>query len=95
MRFVTVRELRGKSAAIWRELSEHGELVVTSNGKPVAILSGVSEDSVEESLQAIRRARAVTAVQRIQERAVAAGRGSMDLAEIDAEISAVRERRSR
>jgi len=94
MRFVTVRELRGRSAAIWRELSEHGELVVTSNGKPVAILSGVSEDSVEESLQAIRRARAMAAVHRIQEDSAAAGRDRMGPGKIDAEIDAVREQRS-
>ena len=94
MRFVTVRELRGKSAAIWRELSERGELVVTSNGKPVAILTGVSEDTVEESLKAIRRARAEEAVRRTQTRSVAAGTDRMQPNEIDAEISAIRDQRS-
>jgi hypothetical protein len=55
----------------------------------------VSEDSVEESLQAIRRARAMAAVHRIQEGSAAAGRDRMGPEEIEAEISAVREPRSR
>ena len=36
MRFVSVRELRGKSAAIWKELAQEQEMVITSNGKPIA-----------------------------------------------------------
>ena len=48
MRFVSVRELRGKSAAIWKELAEEKDLVVTSNGKPIALLSATSEELLEE-----------------------------------------------
>ncbi|BCV22168.1 hypothetical protein hamaS1_22370 [Moorella sp. Hama-1] len=39
MRFVTLRELRLKSGEIWRQLQKEGEMVITSNGKPVAVLS--------------------------------------------------------
>jgi antitoxin (DNA-binding transcriptional repressor) of toxin-antitoxin stability system len=42
MRFVTVREFRGKSAKIWSELAQEKEMVITSRGKPIAILSSVS-----------------------------------------------------
>lgn len=60
MRFVSVRELRGRSAAIWKELAKEKDLVITSNGKPIALLSATSEENLEESLVAVRRARALT-----------------------------------
>ena len=56
MRFVTVRELRSQSADVWRRLADEPEMVITSNGRPVAILSAVSSEGLEESLAALRRA---------------------------------------
>ena len=61
MRFISVTDFRTKSAEIWRQLAEERLMVVTSNGKPVAILSAVTEESLEYSLAAIRSARAVVA----------------------------------
>jgi antitoxin (DNA-binding transcriptional repressor) of toxin-antitoxin stability system len=95
MRFVTVRELRSQSAKVWRSLAEEGDLVITSNGKPVAILSAVSQQNVEESLDAFRRARAVAAVEAMQQRSVAAGTHRMTQEDIQAEIVAVRKSRCR
>ena len=96
MRFVSVRDLRSKSAELWRDLPLEGQMVVTSNGKPVAILSAVDETNVAESAAAISRARALQAVQAIQMASVRAGLDRMSMEEIDAEIQAVRrERRSR
>ncbi|MSP61570.1 MAG: type II toxin-antitoxin system prevent-host-death family antitoxin [Myxococcales bacterium] len=95
MRFVSVRDLRGRSAEVWKRLTEDRELVVTSNGKPVAILSAVSEDTLEESLAAVRRARAVAAVEALQSRSLAAGRDRVTPRQIKAETSAVRKRRAR
>ena len=62
MQFISVRELRNRSAAVWKSLSEEKDLVVTSNGKPIALLSATSDETLEESLGAIRRARAQSAV---------------------------------
>jgi antitoxin (DNA-binding transcriptional repressor) of toxin-antitoxin stability system len=93
MRFVSVRELRSKSAELWRDLPVEGQMVVTSNGKPVAILSAVDETNVEESAAAIRRARALQAVQSIQLASVTAGTDRMTMDEIDVEIQAVRRAR--
>jgi antitoxin (DNA-binding transcriptional repressor) of toxin-antitoxin stability system len=44
MKFLSVRDLRSKSADVWKGLAEERELVVTSNGRPIAILSVVTED---------------------------------------------------
>jgi antitoxin (DNA-binding transcriptional repressor) of toxin-antitoxin stability system len=93
MKFLSVRDLRSKSAEVWKGLSAERELVVTSNGRPIAILSAVTEDTLEETLGAIRRSRAIAAVSEIQRQSIARGTDAMTLAEIDAEISAVRRTR--
>lgn len=95
MRFVSVRELRGKSALIWQELTEEKDMVITSNGKPIAILSNTSEDTLEESLAAIRRARALAAVSAMQQGSLEAGTDRLSSKEIDNEIKAVRRARPR
>ena len=82
MRFVSVRELRGKSAAIWKELAQEQEMVITSNGKPIALLAATSEELLEESLAALRSARALATVNAMQQTSIKA--------DIDNEIKAVR-----
>jgi len=95
MRFVTVRELRNQSADVWRKLADESEMVVTSNGKPIAILSAVSAENLEQSLAAMRRARASTAVDAMQRQSVAAGTHRLSRAEVQAEIAAARKGRRR
>ncbi|MCC7264934.1 MAG: type II toxin-antitoxin system Phd/YefM family antitoxin [Candidatus Latescibacteria bacterium] len=95
MRFVSVRELRGRSAAIWKELAAEKDLVVTSNGKPIALLSATSEETLEESLVAVRRARALAAVTAMQQASVKAGTDRLSAKKIEAEIAAVRKGRAR
>ena len=95
MKFISVRDLRGKSAEVWKELPVEREVVVTSNGRPIAILSAVSESNLEESLSAIRQARAAEAVMGLQRRSVEKGTDSIAMEEIDAEIKAVRKKRAR
>lgn len=95
MKFISVRDLRGKSAEIWRDLPAEREVVVTSNGRPIAILSSVNESNLEESLSAIRQARASEAVMSLQRRSVELGTDNITMEEIDAEIGAVRGKRRR
>ena len=93
MKFVSVRDLRGKSADIWRELPGEREMVITSNGRPVAILAAVNESNLEESLAAFRQNRAIDAVASMQRRSVSRGVDALTLDEINDEIAAVREAR--
>lgn len=95
MRFVTVRDLRSESARIWRSLSKDKELVITSNGKPIAILTATDEGSVEESLAAIRRARAEAAVAALRESSAQQGTRRLSAKAINAEIAAARRERKR
>jgi len=93
MKFVSVRELRSKSAEVWQTLGKERELVITSNGKPIAIVSATDEEHFEQSLQELRRARVMQAVKSLQQTSVAEGRDEIAEEEIDGEIAAVRERR--
>ena len=68
---------------------------VTSNGKPITVFSAMSEERLEESLHAARRARAQAAVAAIQQASRARGTDGLSLGEINAEIDAVRESRRR
>ena len=95
MKFLTVRDLRGKSAQVWEDLAREREMVVTNNGRPVAILSAVGESDVEDSLAAIRQAKATAAVVRMQRQSLERGLDRLSAKEIDAEIAAARRTRSR
>ena len=93
MRFISVRDLRGRTSQLWRDLREEKDLVVTNNGKPVAILTSTDADSFERSLQDIRQCRANVALAELQRDAAARGLDKLSMDEIDAEIQASRKRR--
>lgn len=93
MRFITIRDLRSKSSQIQRDLPKEKEMVLTSNGKPIAILSATSADKIEESLAMIRRVRAIMAVDYMQRRSVEVGTDRISLKEINKEIITARENR--
>jgi antitoxin (DNA-binding transcriptional repressor) of toxin-antitoxin stability system len=95
MKLLSVRDLRTKPAEVWKSLASAREMVVTSNGHPIAVLSSVTEETLEETLSAIRRARAVAAVSEIQRRSVEQGADAIGRDEINAEIAAVRRERRR
>ncbi len=95
MRFVSVRDLRGNSAQIWKRLAQLKEMVITSNGKPIAIISATSEGTLEESLSAIRSARAIAAVDAMQLKSVETGKDRLSLEDINAEVQAERKARSK
>jgi antitoxin (DNA-binding transcriptional repressor) of toxin-antitoxin stability system len=92
MKFVTVRDLRGRSAKVWKDLKAEKDLILTSNGKPIAIITGVGEESLEGTLAALRRDRAVQAVREIQRDSLRRG-NKMPLREINTIIADVRRRR--
>ena len=93
MKFVSVRDFRNKTAAIRKALKTEHEIVVTSNGRPFAILAEVDEETFEERLKALRRARARALLDRIQARAKERGVDKLTMKEIDAEIAAARRER--
>ncbi len=93
MKFLSVRDLRGNSARVWRELPNEKEMVVTSNGRPVALLTAVDQNTVEQSLTAWRRVRAAQAIFDIQRESARKGTDQLTMTDIDAEIARVRQGR--
>ncbi len=95
MKFVTVRDLRGSPRQVWKKLAEERELVLTSNGKPIALLSPVTEESLERDLATLRRARLADTILSIQKESKKRFPRGLSLAEINVEIAAVRAKRKR
>ncbi len=93
MKFVTIRDLRSKSRQIQNDLIKLKEMILTSNGKPIAIMMAISEDSLEESLSAIRRSRVTSSVTELQIRSVKKRKHLINLREINDEIKKARSER--
>ncbi len=94
MRFISVRELSTKPKKIWGQIQEE-EIIITSNGKPVALLSGVTERNLERTLQSIRRTRALMALEEMQKKSLKLGLNNLSETEIGEEIRTVRKGRKR
>ena len=92
MKFITVRDLRTTPAQIWKELPEEQEMVITNNGRPIALLTPLSDTSLEETLKAVRKARAINAVQKMQEISINKGNTELTDQEIEKEIKETRKR---
>ena len=90
MKFLTVRDLRNKSAQVWKDLPDEQDMIITNNGRPVAILSSINENNVETSLNLIRKARAIEAVSSLQQESIKKGTNKITLDEINQEIKEVR-----
>ena len=92
MKFITVRDLRTSPARVWKDLSEEKEMIITNNGKPIALLTPISDTSLEETLASIRKARAINAVKNMQQVSIANKNDELSGEEIDAEIQKVRKK---
>jgi prevent-host-death family protein len=90
VKYISIRDLRNRASEVWNDLAKEKDLVLTSNGRPMAILSSIEPDNVDEALAALRRARAVLAVKNLQTQSVAQGTDKLTDDEIEAEIAAVR-----
>ena len=88
MNFYSVRDLRTTPKRIWADLSDDGEVVITNNGKPTAILFDIADGDFEETVRAVRQTKAMMAFNAM--RARSASSGFLSEEEIEAEISAAR-----
>ena len=92
MKFVSTRELRNRPGFV-RELVQKEDLVLTADGKPIAILLGIEEDDLEETALIIRQTKAQRAVARMRRQAGQNSRVPTSARAIDTEIQAVRRKR--
>lgn len=95
MDYIAVNELK-RPRAVRERLAASEEMILTSNGRPMAVLMYVdAEDDPEDVLNAAREARSQIALRRIRERARRSGAAAMSEPEIDGVIAAARRERKR
>ena len=94
MKFVSSREIRVNPRPVFEAAEEGEEVVITSRGKPVALLLGISGEDLDERVRLVRRARAQAAVSRMRKAAAREGSDRMSREEIEEEISAARSERA-
>ena len=93
MKMIAIQDLKQPRRLKERLLAEK-ELLLTSDGRPVAVLVNVdaSEDP-ETMIQSIRDSRSRMALSRVREAAARSGAARLSLAEINREITATRKAR--
>lgn len=73
MKFVSSRELRIRPGGVWKKLDQEKDLVITSNGRPIGILTLANEDSLEDVLATLRGGRAQRATLTMRRAAINRG----------------------
>lgn len=95
MKTVTIRDFRTRPRQVRDALKREREAVLTANGRPVAVLIPVDTGSIEQTLETLRRARALEAVRVIRQESQRRGLAAMSMQKIDAIIAKTRKARSR
>lgn len=89
MKFIPSRDLRIQPGKVWKDLKKERELIITSHGRPVALMVPVQDDNVEETVSAFRTARVQQAIRSAQEEWARKGR-TLTEDEIEREIEEAR-----
>ena len=92
MKFITVRDLRSSPAKVWKDLPVEKEMIITNNGKPVALLTPVSDQNMESTLRAVRQAMAASAIEKLQFDARKNGTNTLSDEDVEREIAETRAR---
>jgi len=90
MKFVSVKDLGTSPADIWKKLPSEREMIVTNNGKPIALITPINDEMFDDMVTAVRRARALNAMKKTQEISASLGNNKMTLEKINALIKDVR-----
>ena len=93
MKFITVRDFRSRPAKVWKDLNHEHEMIVTSNGKPVALMTPISEKDLSSTLSTLKRVKAINAVNAMQLKSLESGFDTISLDAINTIVNKVRKRR--
>ena len=96
MEFVPYRVLRNKPTALRQQLREQGELVVTVDGKPFAVMIDLGgSENMDEIMLLVSRLRAQMAARSIRSQVRRNGLDQMNEEQIDALIQKTRQQKAR
>ncbi len=93
MDFVPYRVLRNEPGMLREKLSEQGQVVITSDGQPIALMVSIEPARLEETLQLVSRLRAQMAVSHMRQEAARRHLDKTTPRQVDDEVR--RSRRSR
>jgi hypothetical protein len=94
MQFVSYRDLRNEPSALRKKLASEGELIVTVDNKPFAVMINLGDENVHDILLMVSRLRAQTAVRSIRSQVRRDGLDKVNLKDINALIKKTRVDRS-
>ncbi len=95
MEFVPYRMLRNQPSELRRKLDEQGELVVTVDGEPLAVMLQIPKGSLEDLVLLLSQMRAQMAVTAIREAARKRGQSGMTIESANVVVKKSRRTRSR
>jgi len=95
MQFVPYRDLRNEPAAVRKKLADEGELVVTVDNKPFAVMINLGDENVQDILLMVSRLRAQMAARSIRSQSRRDGLDKMTLKDVNALIKKTRAERKR
>ncbi|SRR6266540_2963949 len=95
MKTLTIRDFRTRPREAQKTLADEGEALLTSNGRPVALLLRVDSKTLDETVETLRRARALQALREIRRDARARGLDRLSGKRIEAIIARSRKARHR
>lgn len=90
MQFFSASALRTDTKEMWRVLDRDEDVILTTNGKPRALVIDIPDGNLEMSLKIISSVRAMLALQQSRAAAIEQGVADMSMTDIDAEIAAYR-----
>jgi antitoxin (DNA-binding transcriptional repressor) of toxin-antitoxin stability system len=90
MKTMTIRDFRTRPAQMRKELNRSGQAVLTTNGKPMALLLSVKEETLDDTLRAVNQARAQQTLQAVRKHARERGLDKLSMSDIDSIIAKTR-----
>ena len=93
MKRITIRDFRTRPKQVRGDLRGVDEALLTANGQPVALMIPVDEDTLDETLETLRRARGMEALRAIRRSSESRGLTNLSRQEIDELIGKTRRER--
>jgi hypothetical protein len=95
MQFVPIRDLRSEPSALRKKLATEGELILTVDNKPFAIIIDLGDEDVQDVLLMLSRLRAQMAARSIRGQEHQGGLNNVSMKDINAVIKKTRAKRKR
>jgi hypothetical protein len=90
MEFIAVSDFKIRAGKVWKKLKRSKRMLVTSNGKVVAMLTDMGGKDIEEELKADSMAKGILALSKIRHYAKEKGLTKLTMTEINKEINKAR-----